>query len=353
MAWAIGTGCRQPFGPSSRWPFVPILRREATAARPPARVAEGTLFGTNRRNRRTSAAEAQREAEQRELFEALADRPDTVCPFLGLVQSRAEFHADPTDDNRCYAFGDAGVLSHEQQSRVCLQRGYGNCPRYLRGLLVIPTEEMEAIRRRRAAPEPAPTPAPVRQPQVSPPAPAPILAADATPARPAAPAVTATEDTDTVGSDAPPRRNTRRLLTPVLVAGALVAAVALGASGIQDTDLTRGGVAQEPSDSPEPTARPTASPTPSASPSPSPTPTVTPTQAPTVAPTPVRSGANTWVYTVESNDSISGVAKRYGTTTETLLDLNPRYRSNPNLIHAGERVVVPCTSIARAEGRCS
>ena len=31
--------------------------------------------------------------------------------------------------------------------KVCLQRGYGNCPRYLRGVLVIPTEELEALRR--------------------------------------------------------------------------------------------------------------------------------------------------------------------------------------------------------------
>ncbi|HYN63019.1 MAG TPA: hypothetical protein VES36_00325, partial [Candidatus Limnocylindrales bacterium] len=33
------------------------------------------------------------------------------------------------------------------QTKVCLQRGYGNCPRYLRGVLVIPTEELEALRR--------------------------------------------------------------------------------------------------------------------------------------------------------------------------------------------------------------
>ncbi|MDQ3879641.1 MAG: hypothetical protein M3295_00950, partial [Chloroflexota bacterium] len=84
------------------------------------------------------------------MLAALANRPDTVCPFLGMAAARAEFEPQPTDDHRCYAFGDAAPLSHEQQQRVCLQRGYGNCPRYLRGLLVIPTEEMEAIRRRKA-----------------------------------------------------------------------------------------------------------------------------------------------------------------------------------------------------------
>ena len=33
-----------------------------------------------------------------------------------------------TDEHRCYAFGDPAPLSDEQQTRVCLQRGYGNCP---------------------------------------------------------------------------------------------------------------------------------------------------------------------------------------------------------------------------------
>ncbi len=47
-------------------------------------------------------------------------------------------------------------LSSDQQQRVCLQRGYGNCPRYLRGVLVIPTEELEALRRP-IPPAPVPT----------------------------------------------------------------------------------------------------------------------------------------------------------------------------------------------------
>ena len=49
-------------------------------------------------------------------------------------------------EHRCYAFGDPAELSAEQQQKVCLQPGYGNCPRYLRGVLVIPTEELEALR---------------------------------------------------------------------------------------------------------------------------------------------------------------------------------------------------------------
>ena len=55
-----------------------------------------------------------------------------------------------SDEHRCFAFGDPAPLSAEQQTRVCQERGYGNCPRYLRGVLVIPTEELEALRRPRA-----------------------------------------------------------------------------------------------------------------------------------------------------------------------------------------------------------
>ena len=54
----------------------------------------------------------------------------------------------------------------EQQRNVCLQLGYANCPRYLRGVLVIPTDELEALRRppQKVPPPPPPhgRPPPVR-----------------------------------------------------------------------------------------------------------------------------------------------------------------------------------------------
>lgn len=102
------------------------------------------MFGRrNRENRQ----EAQREVGRRALFEELAKRPPNICPFLGLASSQTEYHDGFTREHRCYAFGEAAELSAEQQERVCLTRGYGNCPRYLRGVLVIPTEELEALRR--------------------------------------------------------------------------------------------------------------------------------------------------------------------------------------------------------------
>ena len=117
------------------------------------------MFG--RRKREEAAAEAARESERRALFAKLAERPEHICPFLGLEGDRTEFVEGVSEDHRCYAFGDPATLSAEQQTRVCQERGYGNCPRYLRGVLVIPTEELEALRRPRAPiAETAPPPPP-------------------------------------------------------------------------------------------------------------------------------------------------------------------------------------------------
>ena len=117
------------------------------------------MFGRRKREE-AAAAEAAREAERHALFARLAERPEHVCPFLGLEGDRTGYVEGVSDEHRCFAFGDPATISAEQQTRVCQERGYGNCPRYLRGVLVIPTEELEALRRPRAPmdlPPPAPT----------------------------------------------------------------------------------------------------------------------------------------------------------------------------------------------------
>jgi hypothetical protein len=108
------------------------------------------VFGRRKREEAV-AAEAARETERRALFAKLAERPEHICPFLGLEADRTGHVEGVSDDHRCFAFGDPAPISAEQQTRVCQERGYGNCPRYLRGVLVIPTEELEALRRPRPA----------------------------------------------------------------------------------------------------------------------------------------------------------------------------------------------------------
>jgi hypothetical protein len=212
------------------------------------------VFG-GRKRRDEAAAEAAREAERHALFAQLAERPENICPFLGLAGERAGYVEGVSDDHRCYAFGDPAPLSAEQQTRVCQERGYGNCPRYLRGVLVIPTEELEALRKPRA---PLPEPAP--------PAPAPV-----------------------------PAERRRRAAVPLLLLLLLVA-VGGGAAGylVWGEGLFPVAVASgSPSPSPSPTPEPTAEATPAgtAEPSATPEPTATPPSGsgpatPTPEPTP-------------------------------------------------------------------
>jgi hypothetical protein len=192
------------------------------------------VFGRGRRER--AAEEAAREATRRDLLTKLAQRPENICPFLGLADERTGYVDGVSDEHRCYAFGDPATLSAEQQTRVCQERGYGNCPRYLRGVLVIPTEELEALRRPR--PEPA-APPPTRAPR-------------------------------------------RRRLVPILLVAALIVLVAAGGAGaylLLGTD----GIASTDG-SPTPTVAPTVEPTPNETPAGTPTPV--PTEAPTAAPDP-------------------------------------------------------------------
>lgn len=202
------------------------------------------MFGRRRREA-AAAEEAAREEERRALFARLAERPEHICPFLGLEADRTGYVDGISDEHRCFAFGDPAPLSAEQQTRVCQERGYGNCPRYLRGVLVIPTEELEALRRPRAAPPP-----------------------------PAAPAE-------------PPERRRRGLLVPLVLAVLLLVGGASAAylvmSGAIEIGSGSGSVEETPVPTATESAPPTASDTPSAEPSPSQTVAGT---SPTPEPTP-------------------------------------------------------------------
>jgi len=204
------------------------------------------VFGRRKREE-AAALEAAREEDRRALFARLAERPEHICPFLGLEGERTGYTDGVSDDHRCFAFGDPAPISAEQQTRVCQERGYGNCPRYLRGVLVIPTEELDALRRLR----------PMEQ------APAPMPPAE--------------------------ERPRRRLLLPLILVLLLLVGVGGGGAWLLFGDQL--GIAIDPSASPDPSlsaspsatsaptqAPPTASVEPSASAPASPTPEPTPVQ---------------------------------------------------------------------------
>lgn len=201
------------------------------------------MFGRRKREEE-AAAEAAREAERHALFVKLAERPEHICPFLGLEGERTGYVEGVSAEHRCFAFGDPSPLSAEQQTRVCQERGYGNCPRYLRGVLVIPTEELEALRRPR---EPLPEPV------------------------------------------APPPQEARRRRAPILaLLAVLVLLVAAGGAYLAFGDRFFSAAVPTPSPTAEPTAEPTPEPTaePTEEPTTEPTPRSTPTPIPSGAPTP-------------------------------------------------------------------
>lgn len=78
---------------------------------------------------------------------------------------------------------------------------------------------------------------------------------------------------------------------------------------------------------------------PSSSPGPTgaPSPTVAATPAATLAPTPLPSGSQT--YTVKANDTLSGIAARFGTTVAALAAANNI--ADPSLIRIGQVLIIP------------
>ena len=101
----------------------------------------------------------------------------------------------------------------------------------------------------------------------------------------------------------------------------------LESSGPEETPTEQANVSPSPTSTPTPTPTPTPISTPTLVSTPEATPTPTPTPTPLIE------------HTVLDGETISGIATRYGVTTQQIMELNPSL--DPNLIFTGEVILIP------------
>lgn len=253
---------------------------------------------------------------------ALSTAPDTaaVCPYL-LAADSAWRSSTVSRDHRCHAVAPAAVLAGAKQRRLCLVSAHVGCATYLAATSVL--EEGGSVDARplhRSVTKTAPL----------------VLDRGRLPF--AVPAL-------------PDRAGQGGLVALMVVAFGALAVTRLGDGGPGITPVA--GV-----DGASPTAVAAASPTTAAattaarSPD-APTRTlvpsdVEPTTEPTVAPTPTpaptpkptaSATAGPTTYTVQSGDTLSGIASAHGTTWQILAELNKI--DNPRRLRVGQVLKLP------------
>ena len=144
-----------------------------------------------------------------------------------------------------------------------------------------------------------------------------------------------TEEQETKGPESPLRGRVYWGAILTLFVGTLVTIFLLLTPPKNESD---GLLVLESSDPEEtPTEQANISPSPTSTPTPTPisTPTLvsTPEATPTPTPTPMIE------HTVLDGETISGIATRYGVTTQQIMELNPSL--DPNLIFTGEVILIP------------
>jgi hypothetical protein len=247
----------------------------------------------------------------------LEDRsPDPeICPFLRAADATDRLVAPvetPDAANRCAALGDAVPQSLRQQELVCLSSGHVNCPRYLRGAVVV-----------------AETPEPV-----------------VSPGRSMSPAMLASLLALVLSASASVAFVMARgglELAAALPTATVASAAALAQASASPIPTT----VSTPMVTPEASAATTPAPPPSPAPSPSPSPTATPSQTPPPTPKPTARATprpaptsdryallrpcpdapRCWIYRVRAGDNIYSIANYFGVSEASIYSRNPFVRN--------------------------
>jgi hypothetical protein len=253
--------------------------------------------------------------------------PDAaICPFLrattdGGLGPPIEM---PDPANRCTAVGEPTPQSGRQQELVCLTRGHSNCPRYLRGALV-----------------------------VGEPTAAPVVRSGPSLAIVGAALVLAIAASMSIGFLLVRGGFDLSLASPLpsqlAVAVATPGPTTFSLRPTPTPTLTPSPSLPPPSPSPSlPPPSPSPAITPTPTPNPTPKPTPRPTPRPTTAPVSNRyqfltkcpSTPNCWIYTVRRGDNLRSIVNWFGVSYNTVLRMNP-WIHDPTQIRAGDKIRIP------------
>ena len=237
------------------------------------------------------------------------------CPFL--LAETGGWRLDlPSRDHRCSAFSPPAPLSPEKQARLCLTAAHATCATYLAS---------HAARESRLGAAPV----------------------ERATRWGLARTTTVIEDPGGVRawlSGALLDRRRWPAIPAVLLVTTLFTLAISGFRANNPATVVATGSPPAPTRTPAATARPTAAPSPAPvateAPSlePSTAPTVAPTAPPTAAPS-VGPAASFRIYVVQSGDTLSAIASRFGTTVQAIVNLNNL--SDPGRLSIGQVLKIP------------
>jgi hypothetical protein len=294
-------------------PVAPVDQAAAAVAgeAPGDVVAEATLAG--------SRESIQADRSEATMWPQLDGRSpnEWICPFLRSVDDRE--HANPPIEapdvaNRCAALDEPVPQSLRQQELVCLTTSHVNCPRYLRGAVVVTD--------------------PITTPVKSTPTITPAMLG-------ALGLLAAAFIAAVVFAFARGGLNLPGSAAGSAVPSSSVVAVVPSPSPSAGPSVQ---VSEPPSAGPSVTPAPTPSPVPTTSPAPTPSPTVAAT--PTPAPSSDRYALLTacpdkpdcWIYRIRSGDNLFSIARYFGVPLATIKALNPWTASG---LRVGRALILP------------